>query len=188
MRAVILIVALLGSLLTFAQDYGPDPGAKKIKDKEPKSFKDKLYYGGNVALQFGSSAGGNYTFIEVSPLVGYRVTEKYSVGVGVNNVYYSNLYGSFYVYGGRVFNRYLITDNIFAHAEYLNLNFPVHLSGRKWYPRALLGAGYRYQIGGNVSLYAIALYDLLYPTYSTSTAGYPYGSPWDIRIGFGIGF
>jgi len=58
------LVSLIGTTAAFSQrDYDPEM-------KPP--IKDRLYYGGNFAAQFGT-----ITFIDVSPLVGVMLTEKF---------------------------------------------------------------------------------------------------------------
>lgn len=76
--------------------------------------------GGNVSAQFG-----NATFIEISPLVGYRITEDLTSGVGFTYQYLSENYNvyNFYDYkatvmGARIFSQYDLIFGIFAHAEY----------------------------------------------------------------------
>jgi hypothetical protein len=53
------------------------------KDEKEKGFqKDRLFVGGNFGLSFG-----NYTFINVSPQLGYRFNRFLAAGAGVNLQY-----------------------------------------------------------------------------------------------------
>ena len=118
MRKLILhiILFIIIGLNSFAQD------SSMIRKHPPKkSFKDRIFVGGNLGLQFGT-----VTFADISPLVGYKFTEKITAGIGATYQYYhyKDKYYDFEtnVYGGRVFARYNFTDYLFAHAEYEYLN------------------------------------------------------------------
>lgn len=54
------------------------------EDQEPKKGFDpsKLFFGGNFGLSFGS-----YTFVNVSPVVGYHFNKYFAAGTGVNFIY-----------------------------------------------------------------------------------------------------
>ena len=72
------LLALVISVFLFAQDV--EEGEEK-----PKGFqKEKLFVGGNFGLTFG-----NYTLINVSPQIGYRFSEHFAAGTGVNLQYIS---------------------------------------------------------------------------------------------------
>jgi hypothetical protein len=78
-KKTILFVALSAiTMFAFAQDEEPD-------EKKEKGFqKEKLFVGGNFGLTFG-----NYTLINVSPQIGYRFTNFFAAGVGINLQYVS---------------------------------------------------------------------------------------------------
>jgi hypothetical protein len=78
-KKTILFVALCAiTMFAFAQDEEPD-------EKKEKGFqKEKLFVGGNFGLTFG-----NYTLINVSPQIGYRFTDFFAAGVGINLQYVS---------------------------------------------------------------------------------------------------
>ena len=154
-----------------------------IRKHPPKTnVWDKVYFGGNLGLQFGTS-----TFIDVSPLVGYRITDKFSLGVGATYQYY-HYRDRYYdletnVYGGRLFGRYLFTDYLFGQAEYEYLN----LEAFDFYRRRvdveslLAGVGYIQRLGGSSAIVGMILYNF------TESAYTPYQNP-IIRIGINIGF
>ncbi|MFM7176524.1 MAG: hypothetical protein ACKO0X_03765 [Bacteroidota bacterium] len=154
-------------------------------------FKDRLYFGGNLGLQFGSA-----TYIDLSPLVGYKITEKLSAGLGITYIYYNikesaNNYGyETSIYGGRVFGRYHFLDNLFAHAEteVLNMEVPARISGTNQYTlvrenitSVLAGGGYAQPIGERSALVMMLLWNFNEDQYS------PYQNP-IFRIGFNAGF
>jgi hypothetical protein len=155
----------------------------RIRREPPKSsIREKIYFGGSVGLQFGTS-----TFIAVSPLVGYKINPKFSAGVGLSYQYYHykdktyNLETN--VYGGRVFGRYMITQNLFGYGEYEYLN----LEAFDFYPHRrvnvgslLGGGGYIQQMGPRAAIVAMVLYNFT-PSYYT-----PYQNP-IIRIGMNFG-
>jgi len=155
---------------------------------EKKKFKDRIYFGGNFGLNFGT----DYSVVEVAPLAGYKLTEKLSVGLGITYIYYSvrNRYSNekyqSSIYGGDIFARYFFLDNLFGHVETgaLNLDVPAvyypYALSRQWVPNFLVGGGYRSQIGEHASFVIMLLYDLIDDTNS------PYRNP-ILRVGFGIG-
>ncbi len=167
-----------------AQDITREP--QSHINAPQNNFWDRVYTGGGIGLQFGSQ-----TFVNISPLVGYRLTEKLSVGLSATYIYYryKNPNPAFSyssnIYGGSVFSRYLIFENLFAHVEYEVLRLEARdnvsrLLGTKDVTSILVGGGYRQMLGDRSSINLILLYNLNETTYS------PYQNP-IIRISFGIG-
>lgn len=152
-----------------------------------ESFGDKVYFGGNFGLQFGDQ-----TLIDINPLVGYRLTEKLSVGLTVTYIYLRvkdpyNYYPTYStnIYGGSVFTRYFLLENIFGHVEgeVLNLEAPDYVRQRFVRKNVFgfyVGGGYRQPMGERSSLNILLLYNLNQDRFS------PYQNP-IIRIGFGFG-
>lgn len=177
--ATVLFIALLGiySLTGFAQD-------STMIRKHPKklNFWDNVFTGGNIGAQFGT-----VTFFEVSPLVGYKITPKFSAGIGATYQYYhyKDQYYDFEtdVYGGRVFGRYLFREFLFAHVEYEYLNLEAFDFQRRRVDVGSLmaGGGYIQRIGERSAIVAMLLYNF------TESAYTPYTNP-IIRVGFNIGF
>jgi hypothetical protein len=133
-------------------------------------------------MQFGSS-----TFLAVSPLVGYKFTNKISAGVGITYQYFhykNNLYNiETNVYGARIFGRCMTTENVFGYGEYEYLN----LEAFDFFPRRrvdvgslLGGGGYIQRFSSRASLVAMVLYNFT-PSYYT-----PYQNP-VIRVGMNFG-
>ncbi len=143
----------------------------------------RWYFGGNLGAQFGSE-----TFIEVSPLVGYRITENFSIGAGITYIYFSqqNPYNPAYsyhsnIYGARLFAKEYLIKNFFAYGEeeLLNLEEP-NFNGdlvRTDVGSTLVGGGFSQSMGGNALSYLMILWNLNETPYS------PYTSP-IIRLGF----
>ncbi|AWW30008.1 hypothetical protein DN752_07655 [Echinicola strongylocentroti] len=180
----VLLTCLVGLFLmvshskTFAQiEY-----YQEENEKVPLS--ERLYFGGNLGLQFGY-----VTYIEVSPLVGVMVTDRYSAGLGITYQYlkYKDFGESSNVYGGRIFNRYNILPNLFAHAEYENLSVEAYkqddfgriVSEREWVPGLFLGGGYFVPFGRRGGMNFTLLYNVLYDNQNLI-----YTEPYVIRLGF----
>ena len=150
------------------------------KDEPTLNFKDRIFTGGNLGLQFGP-----VTVIDVSPIIGYRITDKIQAGIGFTYQYYKYDAYKFEtnVYGGKLFGRYFITDYLFAHAEYEYLNLEAFdFKKRRVDVTSLLGgAGYFQKFGNNSGFTIMLLYNFTESVYT------PYNNP-VFRIGFNIGF
>lgn len=170
-----------GALL--AQDFGElddKPSPTPPEEETPYSMKDHLFYGGGLGAQFG-----NYTLINLSPMIGYRITDRWAAGIGSTynyiNINTANYNYEGHVYGGSVFSRFFIIDNFFAHSEYELLNGNWSGTQERFnVPSWFVGGGYLYPIGDKAGLGVTALYNLLPSTYS------PYRNP-IINVGFTYG-
>ncbi len=172
----IILFLCISTSNAFAQD-----SAMLRKHPPKQNFRDKIFFGGNVGLQFG-----NQTFIDVSPAVGYKFTEKISAGIGVTYQYYrfKDKYYDFEtnVYGGRVFGRYHFTQNFFGHAEYEYLNLEAFDFFRRRVDVVSIfgGVGYIQRLSDNAGIMAMILYNFNESRYS------PYINP-IFRVGFVVG-
>ncbi len=192
--AVAFILAL-NCLTAVAQEGGtpvtPNNTYPGENNNPPTPLRDRFFFGGSLGLQFGSA-----TYIDVSPLVGYKITEKLHAGLGVTYIYYKvkdSYYNYSYetsIYGGRVFGRYYILDNLFAHTEFevLNMEVPSEIGGtgnfdyvRDNITSLMVGGGYAQPIGSNAALTLMILWNLTEEQYS------PYQNP-IFRLGFSAGF
>lgn len=165
--------------------------------KEYIPLKDRFYSGGN----FGFNISGGLMYVEVAPLLGYKITEEFSAGVTAKYMYLGPVnrsvnFLSYKYYGGGVFARYKITESILASAEYellnvqdLNPNSGTY--GERTFSNVLLlGAGYRNEIANNFYLQLFLLYDVIDDPNSPYRYNYlfgPNGIPIIYRIGFSIG-
>jgi hypothetical protein len=176
----ILLILFCISAAIQAQD---STSTKKPKPKtQPKEkFSDKVFFGGNIGMQFGT-----ITFFEFSPLVGYRINEKVSAGIGLTYQYYQykDRYIDFKtnVYGGRVFGRYFFTDYLFGHAEYeyLNLEAFDFRRHRVDVGSLMAGGGYYQRFSDRAGIVAMILYNFTESVYT------PYTNP-IFRVGFVVG-
>jgi hypothetical protein len=185
----IIILCILALKNNAQENPTPAPPPPPINNQSPAAqkdfsrFKERLYVGGNVGAWFGSS-----TYINISPLVGCKVTKELSFGVTGTYNYFSQTYnGQKFVstiYGGGAFGRYLIFDNFFAQVgaerlSVLDYTSPIP-NNRAWVDNILVGGGYRQRFSDNGSFVAAIFYNV------NQTPLSPYPNP-IIQIGFNIG-
>lgn len=156
---------------------------REIYPEDNPPLKDRMYFGGNFSMQFGS-----LTFIDVSPLAGVMITDKFSTGLGATYQYLKFYRNTSNVYGGRLFGRYNITQNIFAHTEVESLNTAYLVPGatpdqdrlaRGWVKGVFVGGGYFTPFGNRGGANITLLYNLTYDNRRS-----PYNEPYVIRVGF----
>jgi len=176
---------IFGSINLSAQRLG-----SKEDDKESETglehlkFSQRIVWGGTGGVAFGTDV----TLIQISPRIGYRVTEKFIAGVGMRYEYYrQNPPGtasdfSASNYGGSIFGNYAISRGIFAHGEFEMINVEYYDESfeltRSWVEGLYVGGGFRQPLGGRAFVEIMALYNLTWRQIS------PAPSPLDIRIGF----
>lgn len=160
---------------------GPDPS--------------RLFVGGSLGLSFG-----NLTYINVSPLIGYRFSQLLAAGVQINTQYESAKYydGSnrvtrkdrYTMVGAGVFGRVYPIPQLFVHVQ-PEENF---LMGKRTFydgtPEAkyhthvtsmLVGLGYAAPMGASSEFTIMVLYDILQEPDS------PYGNQPIFRAGVNLG-
>lgn len=131
---------------------------------------------------------GNPTMINISPMIGYRLTDRLISGVGISYMYYryrtSTYQNSSSLYGGRIYSRYYVVNNIFLHGEIETLSFSyidpfTYEQSRYWFTTPMLGGGYTTNgIRGG------AMVSALYAFRSDDPRSPYYLSPLVLRIGF----
>ena len=187
----VLLLALPTS--TQAQDSDVD----KYFD-ESQGFTHRLWYGGGLALGFSGGGFSSLFQIGVSPLIGYKLTENFSVGPRFSVLYshYRENRGpvvgraNLIDYGVGAFTRYKIIRNFFIHLEYgvdlqervdrSTLNGDEFATGRVSISNGYIGAGYN--DGNSIWGYDIyLLYNVLLPENSVR-------SPLDFRFGITYNF
>ena len=124
---IAILIATLGV-------YSPTIGQSDKPTAQPKQLlSERLAFGGSLGLSFGSQT----TLVDISPIVGYAITNDFMAGIGLTYKYYQ--YKNYYynvpdgtysnlkmnIYGGSVWSRYFLTrteipviENAFLHAEY----------------------------------------------------------------------
>lgn len=189
----VLLITILFCLLSnafFAQYTKEDEKPDKENPLADTPFKDRLFTGGN--LGFGVS--NNILYLDVSPIIGYKVTEKLGAGIGLRYSLIRNMFSkvNYTNYGGSVFARYKVIPQVFLHAELEGLRSYDYSSASLKRAMAYMGfVGAGYSIGEGFSFSLTVLYDLINhpnsPYQSTYLLG-PAGPPVIIRGGFTIGF
>ena len=150
-------------------------------DDEALSFRERIFFGGNFGLQLGT-----ITNIELSPLVGYKITPDFSAGTGIRYEYYKSTgkYGyspsyRTFIYGSSVFTRYMFLRDLgdklrlgtgsalFAHAEYEVLSlekkifeYPYTEEGRFFIHSVLVGGGLFQPVGRRGGVLFMVLWNL----------------------------
>ncbi|MDA7744660.1 hypothetical protein N8911_01030 [bacterium] len=169
--------------MLYSQDIGSEPleQAEEIEEEKPRmNLKERLFFGGNLGAQFGS-----YTYINVAPLGGLKISDKWSIGTQITysyvNINYSNYRYQDHIYGASLFSRYFIFKNIFAHVETEALNGDWKANGERFNVNSLfLGGGYVYRISDKAGVGITAMFNVLQNQYS------PYRNP-IINAGFTYG-
>lgn len=161
MRILSLLFAMMLSSQLFAQTEGKPVGFQR----------ENLFVGGN----FGFSFGSNITHLNVSPQLGYRFSEFFAAGAGINGIYssyertgFKERYG---VAGLNVFGRVYPIDNIFLQLQpemnyvwgryiYDDARIDQKLDGQV-VPSLMGGVGAILPTGGRGGLMLMLQYDIL---------------------------
>lgn len=133
MKKILTVLALTCITLSLhAQEVYNSSGRRTAsRQKQSEGFDPgKLIFGGGVALGFGNSS----LVLGASPIIGYRITDKFSAGVGIGYLYFRikeevALYDPTtneirtYPFKSSLFYpslwaRFLVTQNLFVHAEF----------------------------------------------------------------------
>lgn len=159
-----------------------------VEEKPP--LKERLFYGGNFGLQFGT-----ITDIQVSPVVGLWVLPRLAFAVGPDYRYYKDPYDETNIYGGKGYLQFVVIKDIstiipgvshtgiFLHVEDELLSLESSFfkgdsfSGRFFTNALLAGAGISQPIGKRSSLNIMLLWALYNPDYGL------YNNP-EMRISF----
>ena len=180
MRRLAVVVLMSGLCLNVALAQ-TDSTERYQEEQAPTDFLERVTLGGNFGLQFGT-----VTFIDVSPTVGYRFTDRFTAGPGLTYRYlkFRNFSGSS-LYGGRIFARQRLGQQFFIQSEYEALNTEYRTNNvdrpisRTWVPGFFLGGGLFQPVGRRAAIIVSALYNL---TYDATRS--PYNSPWNFNVGF----
>lgn len=193
LRIVLVTVITLCTISVQAQVEEPVAGNGNERQKVP--FSQRLVFGGDIGLSFGS-----ITYIKVAPVIGYRVTDRLTTGLGPIYIYekYKNYDLQTSTYGGKVVVSFTLIKgsggsgimglgNIVAHAEnevvnveplYYNPYLVYYFFGNRiWIDNLLLGGGLTQSLGGSFGISVFILWDVTKNEYS------PYSNP-IIKFGF----
>jgi len=160
---------------------------ERAKNNNPP-VKERLFFGGNFGLQFGS-----VTDIDISPVIGIWLLPRLNVAAGPKYRYYKDPYsGGTGIFGGRTYTEFVVLQDLnniiplglnfgfFLHAEYeilsLESSFWKYYSepGRIVRNTGLAGIGMSQPIGRRSSLNIMILWtlndafsDLMYDLYGS---------------------
>ena len=179
---------------------------KNNKKQREEGFAQRIIWGGELAVSLG-----DYTNLGISPVLGYRITDNFSAGIGMGYQYYR--YKDFFTvhnnatqqdeywdlkanfFSPSIWARYIVWRNLFVHAEgeynFMSFKQPVidgntggiiSQTTRYQVPSVLIGPGYRLPMGEKASINFSLLYDVLQDEYS------PHGNQPFVRIQFLAGF
>jgi hypothetical protein len=158
----ILLFTLIGCILTasvFAQMIPTYPAPVReyedtVKPEKKKFDPSRLVIGGNLGVSFG-----DFTFVNISPQVGYMFSPMFTAGAGINYVHSSSKYllntneevKESYSYAGiNLFGRFFPTNFLFLMAQpEINYSWgnikvtgrPEQKLGTAWIPSFLIGGG-----------------------------------------------
>ena len=193
MKYIPFVILLTGFLFSsvYAEDNSlTESTTSSSQTTQPPSAESKWYYGGTVGFSFWN----DYTYIGIYPLVGYKVTPKFSIGgkIGYSYYNYHDTDLSTDNYGGSVFTRYRVIPQFYLHGEFVYFSYEQqtydranmeYVTERNWVPFILLGGGLSQNIGQNVWAYVEILFDVLQDENSPYEGWEPF-----ISIGVGVGF
>lgn len=173
------------TLSVFAQNDQDSSHLKATPSREKNNspLKDRLFFGGDLGLNFG-----DVTYIYLAPTIGYKLTDKLGVGLGPSYSYLKDKRYNYETntYGGRLFSQYRIFNQALLYGEYGLINAEVYdllqtELVRATIPSLLLGGGYTAEIGNRSNFTIMALWNFAESNYVF------YENP-IIRAGFNVGF
>lgn len=222
MKKILKITMLLLACLCIVgvTDVDAQYGKKKKKKKKEKvednddyfdesggKFVDKLWYGGGFNLGYNGGNNRSAFNFGISPMVGYKVTDRLSFGpraailysaIRDRDVFGQVNRGKSVNYGLGVFGRMKIFQSLFLHTEYSALNEAFYLvdgrgdlivepgtqklaTTREISNNFYVGGGYFSGGGGGLGYEFLLLYNVLAPDDVVE-------QPIEIRVGFTWGF
>lgn len=159
-------------IITFCNLAHPTNADAQDDTKQAPPFRERLFFGGNFGLQFGS-----LTDIQVAPVVGYWVLPRVALAVGPDYRFYSFYKNSTHLYGGKGYVELTLLRNInsvipigantdiIGHIEYEVLSLESaffktapYTSKRFFTNTALAGGGISQQIGKRSALNIVVLW------------------------------
>ncbi len=210
MKNIVLVLLLgLGMASASAQEVYNSSGKpgyqKNTKKKKKKGYDpDKLILGGGITFNFGDG----FIAAGASPIVGYRITDRFSAGVGVGYLYsqfrdpannnklftyrehivYPSLWTRFFVYKNFFVSAIGEYDFIFQRVPGYDPYSPnpgtlTTLKENFTNTCLFVGGGYKFPMGGRASF----LLDVQYDVLQGKNSPYPTGLPTLVHFGFALG-
>lgn len=189
MKAIKLMsLAFLLAICTLVSGQYDYPGETEAEEKSSgrgKYYHSKFFFGGNLGLAFGT-----YSYVEISPIAGYKITPRFWAGLGPKYMYLKQPDYETHIYGLKAFALFTILKDLnetlninlgdlFAYAENesLNLEAGYPTPQREWVNITLVGGGMRFPLGNRAGFSLFVLWDLTQDRY------YSYSNP-EIRVSF----
>jgi hypothetical protein len=128
---------------------------------------------------------GSLLALGISPLAAYKINDRFHFGVGGTLLYSRTTFSNGQEYdattfGGRVFARYMVFNNLFAHIEYENHYTPTDYilnnrlyATKSWVSGLPIGIDYRTPLGEHTSSTLSFYYNL---THEPNKAPFLYGN------------
>jgi hypothetical protein len=196
-KLFIATLALTFALPLFAQSDPPSPDPvpqpttpetpapsppPPAKQKSP--VLKRFFFGGGVGASFG-----DVDYIEVAPLVGFKVLPRFDLGVQPFYRWVDDGSVTTSDYGVTLFARVRVIAGFFVEGDYQGTSYEYPNAGggttRDTYNAFLAGGGYAFPLGGHVGFYVSALYDF---SYDGNDVNRPYDSPVRVQVGVSVGF
>lgn len=154
-------------------------------ENEPTPLQ-RIFYGGNIGLLFGS-----HTYVSLNPVVGYRITDRLSAGIGGDYTWTKSTYNNYEYegssYGGSVFASFTVVKHlgdilpssgdgallVYGEMAYTNVKdlYTTITTASTWVRTPLAGVGYQTPIGKKSYMLFMVLYNFNESYYS------PYSNP-----------
>ena len=208
MKNIVLVVLLCaGFTYASAQDVytsSGKPGYQKNVKKKKKGYDpDKLILGGGLSLNFADG----YFSAGVAPIVGYRITDHFSAGIGLGylysqvpeyvdpinpdkvsyfreNIVYPSIWARYFVFRNWFVSAATEYDLIYQKGPGYDINGNLTTLSQSLNNTCLfLGVGYRWQVTGRLSIIGEVQYDVLQGTNSPYSPGFPTL----VHLGFAVG-
>lgn len=174
---VIISFLLIGMpVVAPAQDFS-DTNTAPREEKNFWSW-DKVMVGGSGGAQFG-----DFVAINVTPSIGYRITDRFHAGTRIPFQYVNDkiFYYEYFIYGASLFGRYFVWDNLFLHLEPEALKGPWEFGQDPFFIyNVWAGGGYMFPIGQNSGAYLSLLFNVTGSPYTR------YRNP-NLQAGFMVG-
>ncbi len=197
----LILASILISSASFLQaqeEQQQEVQQQQVQQQQRSAFMEKVFFGGGFGAGFG-----DYTYVNIAPIIGYRITPRlsaalrlmyqyttfdyYDIQEQMNKKYNGNDFGI----GG--FARFSLFGPIYLQAEYEHLSYDgLYFDGtnsRSSFDSFMAGGGIAQPVGGKAFLFLTAMYNFSYDNFNQNNAyRVPYSSPWVIRVGITAGF
>ena len=177
----------LGFLIIFIFSYTVSFSQSDANINKRSSWRDRVFTGGGLGAGFGQ-----VDWVQLAPVVGYRITNEFSAGVGISYRYASYKHVTPKIstndFGTSLFARYNIYEPFFAHTEFEYMSYQFIKNDlskvRRGNTAFLVGGGMSQPMGSRAYFNVTALYNLLYQPGDITS---PYRSPFVFRAGISLG-